>query len=137
MARPEIVVADVARVLRPGGFFQFSISHPLTETPYREWVVDADGHRVALAIGDYFEEGDTHASFTFGTAPRAVRERVRPFQITHTRKTLAGWLNLVSEAGLCIEEVAEPRADAELAAARPEVADTRIGPYFLVIRARR
>lgn len=137
MPDPEAVLGEAARVLRPGGAIQFSVSHPMTETPYREWVRDDDGVRVGLAIGGYFEEGPVHHSFTFGAAPEEVRRRTRPFEITHTRRTLAGWLNAVAESGLALERVGEPVADEALAASRPEVADTRIAPYFLVVRARR
>ena len=42
----------------------------------------------------------------------------------------------ISEAdvGLVIEEVAEPCATEAVAAEHPEVADTRIVPYFLLVR---
>jgi hypothetical protein len=40
-------------------------------------------------------------------------------------------------AGLAIEAIAEPFADEETAAAHPRVADTRIAPYFLIVRARK
>jgi ubiquinone/menaquinone biosynthesis C-methylase UbiE len=32
----ERVLAEIFRVLRPGGFLQFSISHPCFETPHRK-----------------------------------------------------------------------------------------------------
>ena len=39
-------------------------------------------------------------------------------------------------AGLVIEAVAEPHPDEDTAAKHPSVADARIAPYFLVVRAR-
>ena len=36
-----------------------------------------------------------------------------------------------------IEAIAEPHADEQTAAAHPEVADTRIAPYCLIVRARK
>jgi hypothetical protein len=50
---------------------------------------------------------------------------------------VAGWLNAVLGAGLVIEAIAEPRADEETAAANAQVADTRVAPYFLIVRARK
>jgi hypothetical protein len=47
------------------------------------------------------------------------------------------WLNAVVRCGLTIERVVEPVASEELAVSHPEVADTRIVPYFLIVRARR
>ena len=41
------------------------------------------------------------------------------------------------DAGLAVEAVAEPCASPRTAADHPEVADTRIVPYFLVLRARK
>jgi SAM-dependent methyltransferase len=137
IADPERTLRDVARVLRPGGFVQFSVVHPATSTPIRRWVDDESGERHALAIGDYFYEGPLTETWIFGAAPAEVRDRHRPFTITYARRTLTGWVNAVLGAGLAVEAIAEPYADDETAAAHPEVADTRIAPYFLLLRARK
>jgi hypothetical protein len=63
-------------------------------------------------------------------------ERHEPFTITWTRFTVSSWINLVIAAGLTIEQMAEPFADEATAVAHPEVADTRIVPFCLIIRAR-
>ena len=137
VADPERSLQEAARVLRPGGFLQFSVVHPLTSTRVRRWLDDEAGERHALAIGDYFYEGPIHETWTFGAAPPEIRDSVRPFEITYARRTLAGWLNAVLGAGLAITAVGEPHASAAEARAHPEVADTRIAPYFLIIQARR
>jgi SAM-dependent methyltransferase len=137
VAEPERTLDEVARVLRPGGFVQFSITHPASSTPIRHWVNDADGRRYALAIGDYFHEGAVSEAWTFGAAPEETRAAVRPFEITSARRTLSGWINAVVRAGLDITAIAEPHAEESTAAAHPHVADTRIAPYFLVVQARR
>ena len=134
---PERTLREIARVLRPGGFTQFSVTHPAATTPVRRWVNDDSGERQALAIGDYFREGPVTEKWIFGAAPAQVRDRHRPFTITYTRRTLAGWLSAVLAAGLAIEAIAEPYADEETARAHPEVADTRIVPYSLIVRARK
>jgi SAM-dependent methyltransferase len=137
VADPERTLGEIARVLRPGGFVQLSIVHPATSTPVRHWIVDDDGERGALAVAGYFDEGPLHETWTFGAAPPEVRAVVRPFEITYARRTLSGWLNAVLAAGLEITAVAEPHADEPTAREHPEVADTRIVPYFLVVQARR
>jgi SAM-dependent methyltransferase len=134
---PEGTLRDIARVLRPGGFTQFSVVHPATSTPIRRWVNDESGARHALAIGDYFYQGPLTETWTFGAAPPEVRDRHRPFTISYARRTLAGWLNAVVNAGLAIEQIGEPCADEATAATHEEVADTRIAPYFLLVRAHR
>ena len=44
---------------------------------------------------------------------------------------------MVIDAGLSIERVVEPVASDLTASHHPEVADTRIVPFFLIVRARR
>jgi ubiquinone/menaquinone biosynthesis C-methylase UbiE len=137
MANTPGGLAEAYRVLRPGGFLQFSILHPLSLVPYRRWISDDDGERVALAIGGYFEGGPLEETWTFSTAPEEVRRRHQPFRVRYFRRTMSGWLNVVARAGFSLEEVCEPCADEQTAEAHPEVADTRIVPYFLTLRARR
>ncbi len=93
--------------------------------------------RQARVVGDYFYQGPLTETWTFSAAPAQVRDRYQPFTITYARRTLAGWLTAVLGAGLVIEAIAEPCADEETAATHPQVADTRIAPYFLIVRARK
>jgi SAM-dependent methyltransferase len=137
VAEPERTLDEVARVLRPGGFVQFSVLHPLISTPIGRWVHDESGARRARVVGDYFYEGPLTETWIFSAAPAEVRDRYQPFTITYARRTLAGWLTAVLDAGLVIEAIAEPRADEETAATHPQVADTRIAPYFFIVRARK
>jgi hypothetical protein len=51
--------------------------------------------------------------------------------------TLSEWVGFVVNAGLVIEQMAEPRAGEELAARVPIVEDTRVAPLFLHLRARK
>jgi 2-polyprenyl-3-methyl-5-hydroxy-6-metoxy-1,4-benzoquinol methylase len=134
---PERTLGEVARVLRPGGFVLFSILHPVMSAPDGRWLRDESGMRLARAIGDYFSAGPRTETWTFGAAPAELRNRYQPFTITYAHRTTAGWLSAVLDAGLAIEAVAEPRADEETAATHPQVADARVAPYFLIVRARK
>jgi SAM-dependent methyltransferase len=137
VAEPERTLSEVARVLRPGGFVQFSVLHPLMTAPVGRWIDDDRGVRHARVLADYFQQGPSTQTWTFGSAPAGVRDRYPPFTITYAHRTLSGWLSAVLGAGLAVEAVAEPCADEETAAAHPRVADSRIAPYFLIVRARR
>ena len=137
VADPERTLGEVARVLRPGGFVQFSVLHPVMSAPVGRWVADEAGARQARAIGEYFYQGPVIETWTFGAVPAHTRERYEPFTITYARRTFTGWLNAVLGAGLSVEAVAEPCADERTAAEHPEVADTRIAPHFLLVRARK
>ena len=134
---PIVTLQEMTRVVRPGGHVQFSIAHPVNTTPLRQWIDDDDGVRTWAAIGDYFVEGPVTTSWTFKAVPEEMRARHKPFTITAARLTVSGWLNMAIDAGLTIERVVEPVASEPIAARHPEVADTRIVPFFLIIRARR
>ena len=133
---PDVALTEAVRVLRPGGFVQFSVVHPVNNTARRRWI-NVDGERWGLAIGDYFVTGWSTDRWTFNAAPEDVRARHELFTVSSQRRTIAGWLNAVAGAGLILEEVAEPCADEDVARHSPKIADTRIVPYFLIVRARK
>jgi ubiquinone/menaquinone biosynthesis C-methylase UbiE len=138
MPRPEDAIHEAARVLKPGGFLQFSLTHPCSNTPYRRLLRDAQRRPYAMQTGGYFE-GPSGATdeWLFGAAPPEVRAGLRPFRLPQFHRTLAEWLNMTIDAGLVIEHVAEPHATPELAAREPVVADTRVVAYFLHVRCRK
>jgi SAM-dependent methyltransferase len=132
---PDAALREIARVLKTEGFVQFSIAHPFTNTPVRRWIDSETGEREALAVGGYFYEGPLEETWIFGAAPEELRQQRRPFHIVYARRTLASWLNAVLRSGLSIEAIGEPCADEETAATHPGVADSRVAPYFLLVRA--
>lgn len=131
------VLREVHRVLRPGGFFQFSLSHPCFQTPLMEWVHDEAGRRRGVVCGDYFRELNGELEqWTFGAARRAGETPV-PFRIPRFTHTLSTWVNLLAQAGFHVEQMCEPTVDAAVLAARPDLYDHTIIPFFLQLRVRR
>lgn len=87
----------VSRLLRPGGWFVFSIVHPCFQTPRSGWTIGEDG-RTVRAVSGYFDEG-----FWRSDNPDGVRGKVG----AHHR-TLSTYLNGLASAGLALEKVVEP-----------------------------
>jgi SAM-dependent methyltransferase len=137
MPAHERVFAEIARVLRPGGFLQFSTLHPCFGRAPFEWADGADGRRRARIVSDYFRElaGDIE-EWTFGAALRDGLE-ARKFRIPVFSGTLADWINGVAAAGFVVERCAEPRPDAEALARFPHLQSYAVVPNFLQLRARK
>lgn len=131
-------LAEAYRVLRPGGFLQFSITHPCFDTPHRRNLRGPDGRSYAIEVGDYFRDpGGAVSEWLFGAAPAEAREGLAPFRTPIFHRTISEWLNLLLDTGFAIERVGEPTVDDELAARVPGVQDLHVVAYFLHIRVRK
>lgn len=131
-------LAEAFRVLRPGGFLQFSITHPCFDTPYRRNVRGADGRTYAVEVGDYFKPLHGRvAQWSFSSAPPEARAGLPPFKVPVFNRTLADWINLVVDSGFALERLGEPRPDDETVKRVPSVQDAQVVAYFLHVRARK
>jgi ubiquinone/menaquinone biosynthesis C-methylase UbiE len=111
----------VSRILRPRGWFVFSVVHPVLQTPGSpRWVIE-EGEIVGLQLRDYFAEG-----FWRRDKPEGLRGRVG----AHHR-TLSTYVNELSRSGLTIECLLEPRASGRFAETAPVYQDV---PVALVVR---
>lgn len=137
MPRAHAALAEACRVLRPGGFVQYSITHPCTNTPHRRQRRDEQGNTYALELGGYFHHAETIDEWIFSAAPAEVREGLPLFRVPRFPHTLSEWLNMTIRAGLALEEIREPSADDETVRTCHHMQDTQVMPYFLHIRARR
>jgi len=140
MDMPEVegVLAEVFRILRPGGFFQFSIEHPCFTTPHRKTLRDERGRAYAREVGGYFRQEDGEVQeWIFSAAPPEVREGLRPFRVPRFTRTLSRWLNLLIEAGFLPERFGEPYPDDEAVREHPGLQGARVFAYFFHVRARK
>jgi SAM-dependent methyltransferase len=109
-------LAEVHRVLEPGGRLCAAVMHPMTS---QEW---------AAADAGYFPE-------------RRYTETMRHGGLEMTfhgmHRTLERYAGALRGAGMLVEDVREPRPAAELVADRPDLADAARRPQFLQFLALR
>ena len=113
------------KVLKRDGRLVFSIPHPLTDTPFREWERDRSGGKIALKIDRYFDSG--HKLLHWNMA-RLIYDWATPYW----RLTLSEWSQLIDSAGFLIRRIHEPRATGEQVQRLNDLDDCRRLPYFLV-----
>lgn len=116
---------SIGRILRPGGWLVFAITHPCFETPHAAWlsVPDAE-HPVARVVTGYFDERQW-----FSANPHGVRSRV-----ADQHRMLSTYLNTLAETGFIFERAVEPGPTASQA---EQVPGSRETPTLLLVRARR
>lgn len=119
---PDLAAAykSVWRILRPGGWFIFSITHPCFESPHAVWHAAPDG-AMSREIVSYFVEG-----FWRSTNPHGIRGRVG----AHHR-TLSTYLNTLIQTLFVIDHVIEPQA---FDTNDSSVPDDRVIPASMLVR---
>ena len=134
----ERALAEAFRVIKPGGFLQFSITHPCFDTPHRRNVRNEDGLTCAIEVGDYFRNLNGEISeWLFGAAPKELRQTLPRFKVPMFTRTISQWFNLLVQTGFFLERVEEPRPTDETVRACPVVQDAQVVAYFLHVRVRK
>jgi SAM-dependent methyltransferase len=133
MADHGRALSEAARVLRPGGFVQFSILHPCFVPPHRRVLRNPDRTTRAIEVAGYFDAIDGRIdTFWFETVPQEERESTEPFRVPRFDRTLSGWVDLIVEAGLIISRFGEPCVSVELAKAEPAWETRGSRRYFCI-----
>jgi 2-polyprenyl-3-methyl-5-hydroxy-6-metoxy-1,4-benzoquinol methylase len=111
-----------ARVLRPCGWFIFSIIHPcFNSAPSGEMATPAGWVRT---VHGYWNEGYWRSDARTGP----------PGKVGSYHRTLSTYVNALADAGLMLEYLHEPRATGSFAERRPIWAEV---PAFLIARCRK
>ena len=91
-------IAEVARVLEPGGRFLFFLNHPLLQTPNSGWIDDQilDPPEQYWRIGPYLREDET------------IEEVEKGVFIPFIHRPLSRYVNALADAGLTLHRMEEP-----------------------------
>ncbi|MCU1461485.1 MAG: putative methyltransferase [Acidimicrobiales bacterium] len=94
----EAALAEVGRVLLPGGRFLFFLNHPLLQTPNSGWIDDRvlDPPEQYWRIGQYLVED------------RTIEEVEKDVFLPFFHRPLSRYVNAMAAAGLVIRHMAEP-----------------------------
>ena len=121
----DAAIAEVARVLRPGGRFCFFLNHPLLQTPDSGWIDDQvmEPPEQYWRIGPYLPEAETLEEVELGVRIRFIH---RP---------LSRYVNALASNGLLVERMVEPAPPAGFLALAPEYTEAATIPRLLYLRA--
>ncbi len=133
-----IAFREIHRVLKSGGFLQFSITHPCFVLSSRRNIKDEAGMTVAVELRDYFKQNYGEIEeWIFSNISDELKATLPKFKVPYFDRTLSDWLNTFIRSGFALEEVVEPVPSDEAIEAEHAVRDSRILPHFLIMRGRK
>jgi len=117
------VLRAVRAVLRFGGRLVASITHPCTDTPFREWQRDETGRKRCLCVDRYFDR--VAVEYTW-------RGWAYNFSTPAVHAPLELWFAWIIETGFELRSLREPRPTEEAVRAKPDLEDAAKVPYYLI-----
>jgi SAM-dependent methyltransferase len=115
-------IAEVARVLAPGGVFLFLLNHPLLQVPGSGWIDDHILGEQYWRLGPYLDED-------------VVMEEVAPgVVLPFVHRPLSRYVNTLAGQGLVVEHMDEPPPPPGFLARAPEYAQAASIPRLLLLR---
>ena len=117
-------IAEVARVLQPGGRFCFFLNHPLLQTPNSGWIDDQilDPPEQYWRIGPYLIEDET------------IEEVEKDVFIPFIHRPLSRYVNALADNGLLLERMIEPAPPPGFLAKATEYEAAATIPRLLYLR---
>ena len=120
---PDRAIAEVARVLPPGGRFLFFLNHPLLQTPGSGWIDDHILEEQYWRIGAYLVE-DT-----------SMEEVEKGVFLPFVHRPLSRYVNAMAAVGLVVTRMEEPAPPPGFLARAAEYSDAATIPRLLFLRA--
>ena len=123
----DSAIAEVARVLQPGGRFCFFLNHPLLQTPNSGWIDDQflDPPEQYWRIGSYLVEDET------------LEEVEKDVFIPFIHRPLSRYVNALAGNGLVVQRMEEPAPPPGFLAKAAEYAAASTIPRLLYLRTRK
>jgi SAM-dependent methyltransferase len=123
----DAAIAEIARVLAPGGRFCFFLNHPLLQTPDSGWIDDqiVDPPEQYWRIGPYLPEAVT------------IEEVEQGVHIRFVHRPLSRYVNALAANGLLVERMVEPAPPPGFLALAEEYTEQATVPRLLFLRARK
>jgi len=121
----EPAIAEVARVLEPGGRFAFFLNHPLLQAPNSGWIIDTVIDEQYWRIGQYLREDVEMEELALGV------------RLPFVHRPLSRYVNAMAQNGLFIERMDEPRPPEGFLARAQEYRDAADIPRLLLLLARK
>jgi SAM-dependent methyltransferase len=116
-------IAEVGRVLEPGGRFLFFLNHPLLQTPNSGWIDDTILEEQYWRIGPYLVED------------QRVEEVDKDVWIPFIHRPLSRYVNALIDAGLLLTRMEEPAPPPGFLARAEEYLGAATIPRLLFLRA--
>ena len=120
-------LAEVGRVLEPGGRFLFFLNHPLLQTPGSGWIDDQilEPPEQYWRIGPYLDESVM------------IEEVAKNVFLPYVHRPLSRYVNALAASGLVIRKMLEPPPPPGFLAAAQEYTDAASIPRLLYLRCER
>jgi ubiquinone/menaquinone biosynthesis C-methylase UbiE len=120
----DAAIAEVSRVLEPGGQFLFFLNHPLLQTPNSGWIDDQilDPPEQYWRIGAYLVEDETLEQVDNGVF------------IPFIHRPLSRYVNALADHGLTVRHMEEPSPPAGFLARAAEYTAAASIPRLLFLR---
>lgn len=116
-------IAEVGRVLRPGGRFLFFLNHPLLQTPESGWIDDLILDEQYWRVGPYLVEDNS------------LQEVDKDVFIPFVHRPLSRYVNAMADAGLYVRRMEEPAPPPGFLARAEEYVAAATIPRLLFLRA--
>lgn len=119
-------VAELARLVKLGGRFIFSVLHPCFSMPDAVWITDPDGKNLYQSVDNYFTEA--WWSSDLASSLRSGQKKIK-------HRTLSRYINALGARGFTVRRIIEPRPTPEILAVKPHLDIYDRIPAVMIVEA--